>query len=112
MVYGLYRALPGAPGFLATVTCAPKRKLDTSVGVSGPHVFSVRRKVPSSEALPASTASRPAFVTIAKRPSSGTGRRKYATDLGRSASAISEIQKIIFARSDTVGQHFPVAKFG
>ena len=44
MVYGLYRALPGEPGFLATV--APEKlasqELDTSVGVSGPHGFSVR----------------------------------------------------------------------
>jgi hypothetical protein len=43
MVYGLYRALPGEPGFLATVTCGKLfRTLDTSVGVSGPHVFAVR----------------------------------------------------------------------
>src|SRR6202166_3878516 len=37
----------------------------------------VRRKTPSSEAQPTSTASRPAFVTIAKRPSSGTRRRQH-----------------------------------
>src|SRR6202048_245993 len=44
MVYGLYRALPGEPGFLATV--APEKlasqELDTSVGVSGPRDFAVR----------------------------------------------------------------------
>src|ERR1700736_2395828 len=44
MVYGLYRALPGEPGFLATV--APEKlasqELDTSVEVSGPHDFAVR----------------------------------------------------------------------
>ena len=44
MVYGLYRALPGEPGFLATV--APEKlasqELDASVGASGPHAFSVR----------------------------------------------------------------------
>src|ERR1700737_3959887 len=44
MVYGLYRALPGEPGFLATV--APEKlasqELDTSIGVSGPHDFAVR----------------------------------------------------------------------
>jgi hypothetical protein len=44
MVYGLYRALPGEPGFLATV--APEKlasqELDASVGASGPHVFAVR----------------------------------------------------------------------
>src|ERR1019366_2208161 len=39
---GVYRALPGAPGFLATVARVPSRRLDTSVGVSGPHVFAVR----------------------------------------------------------------------
>src|SRR3984885_7882923 len=62
MVYGLSRALPGVPGFLVTVACAPSRRLDTSVGVSGPHVFSVRKKALSSEALLASTASCPALV--------------------------------------------------
>jgi hypothetical protein len=45
------------------------RKLDASVGASGPHDFAVRRKPPSSKAPPASTASRRAFVTIASRPS-------------------------------------------
>src|ERR1700724_3483845 len=42
--YGLFRALPGEPGFLATV--APEKlasqELDASVGASGPHVFAVR----------------------------------------------------------------------
>jgi hypothetical protein len=44
MVYGLYRALPGEPGFLATVTPEKlaSQELDTSVGVSGPHDFAVR----------------------------------------------------------------------
>jgi hypothetical protein len=74
MVYGLYRALPGVPGFLVTVACAPSRRLDTSVGVSGPHVFTVRKKAPSSEALLASTASCPALVTLANAPLGGTGR--------------------------------------
>jgi hypothetical protein len=43
-------------------------KLDASVEASGPHDFAVRKPTPSSEALPASTASRPAFMTIASRP--------------------------------------------
>src|ERR1700736_1401288 len=47
------------------------RQLDASVEASGPHDFAVRRHAPSSEAPPASTASRPAFVTIASRPSVG-----------------------------------------
>src|ERR1700722_1511957 len=65
---------PRCAGFLVTVACAPKRRLDTSVGVSGPHVFTVRKKAPSSEALPASTASCPALVTLANAPLGGTGR--------------------------------------
>ena len=36
----------------------------------------------------ASTASRPAFVTIAKRPSVGTGRLGYAADLGQAETEI------------------------
>jgi hypothetical protein len=43
MVYGLLRALPGEPGLFVTVAernCF--RRLDTSVGVSGPHDFAVR----------------------------------------------------------------------
>jgi len=43
-------------------------ELDTSVGVSEPHAFSVRKKALSSVALLASTASRPAFATIMIRP--------------------------------------------
>jgi hypothetical protein len=49
------------------------RRLDASVGASGPHDFAVRKIAPSSEAPPASTASRPTSVTIAKRPSRETG---------------------------------------
>jgi hypothetical protein len=47
------------------------RKLDTSVGVSGPHVFAVREQALSSSAPPPSIASNPASVTIAIRPSVG-----------------------------------------
>ena len=50
------------------------RQLDASVGASGPHDFAVRKQAPSSEAPPASTASRPASVTIASRPSVGRDR--------------------------------------
>ena len=50
---------------------SPFRKLDASVEASGPHDFAVRKHAPSSEAPPASTASRPASVTIAIRPSVG-----------------------------------------
>jgi hypothetical protein len=66
----LLRALPGEPGFLATVACGYRfRRLDTSVGMSGPHDFAVRETAPFVSALPTSIASRPASVTIASRPS-------------------------------------------
>jgi hypothetical protein len=70
MVYGLFRALPGDRAFLPP---SPAKiafhQLDASVGASGPHDFAVRKRPPSSSAPPASTASRPASVTIASRPS-------------------------------------------
>jgi hypothetical protein len=55
----------------ATVT--PKKlasqELDASVGASGPHDFAVRELSAFVNAPLTSTASRPAFVTIASRPS-------------------------------------------
>jgi hypothetical protein len=41
---GFLRALPGEPGFLATipVQCEALSRVDTSVGVSEPHDFTVR----------------------------------------------------------------------
>jgi hypothetical protein len=75
----LLRALPGEPGLFATVASGYRfRQLDTSAGVSGPHDFAVRETAPFVSALPASIASRPASVTIASRPSGGTGRRVYS----------------------------------
>jgi hypothetical protein len=56
-------------------------KLDAGVEASGPHDFAVRLKRISSSALSASTASRPAFVTIAKRPSWGRDGEGYGCDL-------------------------------
>jgi hypothetical protein len=56
-------------------------QLDASVGASGPHDFAVRKVALSSAALLASTASRPAFVTIASRPSVGRDGERYAGDL-------------------------------
>jgi hypothetical protein len=69
-------------------------RLDASVGASGPHDFAVRRSAPSSEAPPASTASRPAFVTIASRPSKGTGPNRYNAASTGPSSEISEIPKM------------------
>src|SRR5216683_6850585 len=52
MVYGLFRALPGEPGFLATIARGSHRELDASVGASGPHVFAVRLSAPRPRAPP------------------------------------------------------------
>src|SRR5256714_12503609 len=59
------------------------RRLDASVGASEPHDFAVRLTCCSSKAPSASTASRPAFVTIAIRPSVGRDGAGYSFDLGR-----------------------------
>jgi hypothetical protein len=49
----LLRALPGEPGLFATVASGYRfRQLDTSVGVSGPHDFTVRETAPFVSALP------------------------------------------------------------
>ena len=116
--YGLLRALPGDRALLPPssngLRSCPRpvgptnlRELDTSIGVSEPHDFTVRSNIVRQHAadcsqavrrpaLPprvtpdaaASTASRPAFLTIANRPSVGwdgefvemicpTGEAKY-----------------------------------
>jgi hypothetical protein len=78
MVYSLLRALPGEPGFLATVILGiASTDLDTSVGVSGPHDFAVRfrhlrlrhRQRPSHPA--------PRLLTISSRPSVEQDRGRY-----------------------------------
>ena len=71
--YGFLRALPGDRALLPPSPADHFRQLDTSVGVSGPHDFAVRAQRHSSLAPHASTASRPASVTIAKRPSESDG---------------------------------------
>jgi len=74
-VYGLLRALPGEPGFFATVACGLiTRKLDPSVGGSGPHGLTVRIDIARLRQqrvhrIPPST-----FVTIATRPPVSAGR--------------------------------------
>jgi hypothetical protein len=63
--YGLFRALPGDRALLPpslSRNCVP-RKLSASVGAPGPHAFAVRIGVARPATLPASTASRPTFVT-------------------------------------------------
>jgi len=74
MVYGLYVLSPviGLCWHRHRRSCL--RRLDANRW--GVRTTRLRRpqSAPSSEAHLASTASRPALVTIAKRPSSGTGR--------------------------------------
>ncbi len=94
------------------------RRLDASVGASGPHDFAVREphRSPARRLIahrliglpcdhvsapdePASTASRPASVTIASRPSVGRDGEGYAGDLGEKGSGN------IFAKGDRQATH-------
>ena len=109
--YDLFRALPGDRALLppspADMFCLSPvgptqlRELDTSVGVSGPHDFAVRNNISRPRAVDrsrvfrqpalqsrraqnaaASTASHPASVTIAIRPSVGRDAKSSRCDLG------------------------------
>ena len=66
--------------------CSLLHELDASVEASGPHDFAVRKACTFVKAPLASTASRPASVTIAIRPSVGRDGEIYTTDLGRAKS--------------------------
>ena len=55
-------------------------QLDASVEASGPHVFAVRFQRSRQKHRPRPP--HPAFRDVAKRPSVGTGRAEYRTDLG------------------------------
>ena len=92
MVYGLLRALPGdqacltpSPALLlADLTPASGRQNDTTwPSASAPFV----------KGTAASTASRPALMTLANAPLSGRDRANQWSDLGPLASGISENQK-------------------
>src|SRR5882724_11401801 len=81
---GFLRALPGDRAFLppSSPRSFASRELDTSVGASGPHDFAVRGNAPSSEACPASTASRTQRRDDAQRPSCGVREgTRYTPDL-------------------------------
>src|SRR5947199_3116995 len=95
-IKGLYKARSGrlasanltpATGARTTRLCRPLKRrssctlADRSRGSSRPATAC------APDAL-ASTASRPASVTIAKRPSVGTGRLGYAADLGQAETEI------------------------
>ena len=64
------------------------RQLDASVGASGPNGFTVRKPSAFVNALLTSTASRPASVTIASRPSGGTRRHDYGSDLPKKRTGL------------------------
>jgi hypothetical protein len=76
MVLTVSFVLSPVTGFVATVAGGIfPAQLDASTGASGPHDFAVRYRAPFVKAFPASTASRPTFVTIASAPPAGAGRR-------------------------------------
>jgi hypothetical protein len=58
MGYGLWRALPGVPGLIATVASGSSASLDPSVGGSGPHDFAVRADATRLSRIGPSIASR------------------------------------------------------
>jgi hypothetical protein len=64
------------------------RQLDASVGASGPHGFAVRKQAPSSTRPLRPPHPAPTSVTIAIRPSSGTGWRGWESDLGKKKTEI------------------------
>jgi hypothetical protein len=80
---GFLRALPGEPGFLVTIPSATRkrcRRVDASIGASGPHDFTVRSPHHSSvDVAGVHRIPRPTSVTIAIRPS------PRAQDAGRNA---------------------------
>src|SRR3984885_8627854 len=76
---GFLRALLGDRAFLPPSPA----EMPSSVGASGPHDFAVREPSAFVNAPLASTASRPAFVTIASRPSVERDGEGYAGDLAQ-----------------------------
>ena len=78
-----YTVLSPVTGFLATVI-PEKVLLKNLTPASGcqDHTVLPSASAPFVKSASASTASQPAFVTIAKRPSHRAGRREFYTDLG------------------------------
>ena len=90
--YGLLRALPGDQALLAPSPARLLADLTPTLGRQN-HTTSPYAPAPFVKGAAASTASRPASVTIAKRPSEGRDGKGYITDLGLLASEISEFPK-------------------
>ena len=95
-IKGLYKARSGrlasanltpATGARTTRLCRPLKRRSSCTPADRSRGSSRPATACAPDAL-ASTASRPAFVTIAKRPSVGTGRLGYASDLGQAKTEI------------------------
>jgi hypothetical protein len=85
---GFLRALPGDRAFFATVTCETSRKLDASVGASGPHDFAVRVGTARQWCRRVHRIPRPTSVTIAIRPSCWRETRQLKPLICPTAKAI------------------------
>ena len=78
--FRLIRALPGVPGFLATVPRALDPGVDPSVGGSGPHDFAVRTGRARLARLCVHRIPHPTFVTIGRNaPPEGAGCGEIST---------------------------------
>ena len=74
-LYGLYRALPGRAGLVVTVASGMASTGLTPASGRQDHTTSPYASAPSVKGTSASTASHPASVTIAKRPSYRDGTK-------------------------------------
>ena len=98
------RCAAGVPGLIATVACGITRKLDTSVGVSGPHDFAVRIASLASRYQRVHRILHPTSVAIARTPLGGTGRPESVPLICPDGT-----RRIFFARGlDTYSQTLPV----
>src|ERR1700732_4826025 len=105
VVYGLFRALPGDRALLPPSPAELSSANLTPASGCQDHTTSPSARALFVNSTAASTTSRPASVTIAIRPSSGTRQWAYTTDLGRTASVISEIPKLgAVARMEPTGR--------
>ena len=83
---GFLRALPGDRALLSPSATDHSANLTPASGRQDHTTSPSASEAPSSEASPTSTASRPAFVTIASAPLSGRDGENYEFDLGQRRS--------------------------
>ena len=88
-VNGLWRALPGVPGLIATVASreTSREKLDPSFGGSGPHAFAVRAGGVRQLRRHVHRIPHPTFVTT-RTPLWGDGTRTYNQIFPKNGSKI------------------------